>query len=317
MVSHYKLGWLLVILVLLTACGGPAPTLTASPLKVVAVETFLADIAQQVAGDRVKVESLFPVDMDPHAYEPTPGDVARVAQSTVLIINGAGLEEGFLEALLHNAGGQRVVIEAAAGLTLRAAPEEHEQAGEAAAGEENHHHAGDPHLWLDPLQVIHYVENIRDGLSQADPDGAALYAQNAAAYIQELRALDAWTAEQVAQIPPERRLLVTNHESFGYFADRYGFQVIGAIIPSFSTGASPSAQQLAALVEQIKATGAPAVFLETGSNPQLAQQLAAETGIKVVSDLYTHSITGADGPAPTYLAMMRYNTAQIVAALKP
>lgn len=317
MVSHTKLGWLLVILVLLTACSGPTPTPTASPLKVVAVETFLADIAQQVAGDRVKVESLFPVDMDPHAYEPTPGDVARVAQSTVLILNGAGLEEGFLEALLQNAGGQQVVIEAAAGLTLRAAPEEHEHEQEAAAGEEHHHHEGDPHLWLDPLQVIHYVENIRDGLSQADPDGAALYAQNATAYIQELRALDAWIAEQVAQIPPERRLLVTNHESFGYFADRYGFQVLGAIIPSFSTDASPSAQQLAALVEQIKATGAPAVFLETGSNPQLAQQLAAETGIKVVSDLYTHSITGADGPAPTYLAMMRYNTAQIVAALKP
>lgn len=317
MIAYRKLWWLLAVLVLWTACSGPAPTPTAPPLKVVAVETFLADIAQRVAGDRVKVESLFPLGMDPHAYEPTPGDVARVAQSTVLIINGAGLEEGFLESLLQNAGGERQVIEAAAGLTLREAPEEHAHEGEAASGEAHHHHEGDPHLWLDPTQVIHYVETIRDGLSQADPAGAALYAQNAAAYIQELQALDAWIAEQVAQIPPERRLLVTNHESFGYFADRYGFQVIGAIIPSFSTDASPSAQQLAALVEQIKATGAPAVFLETGSNPQLAQQLAAETGIKVVSDLYTHSITAADGPAPTYLAMMRYNTEQIVAALKP
>lgn len=316
MLAYRKLWWLLAAGALLVACGGPAPTPTAPPLKVVAVETFLADVAQQVAGDRVKVESLFPVGMDPHAYEPTPGDVAKVAQSTVLIINGAGLEEGFLESLLQNAGGERQVIEAAAGLTLREAPEEHDHEGEA-AGAAHHHHEGDPHLWLDPTQVIHYVENIRAGLSQADPAGAALYAQNAAAYIQELQALDAWIAEQVAQIPPERRLLVTNHESFGYFAARYGFQVIGAIIPSFSTDASPSAQQLAALVEQIKATGAPTVFLETGSNPQLAQQLAAETGIQVVSDLYTHSITAADGPAPTYLAMMRYNTEQIVAALKP
>jgi len=109
---------------------------------------------------------------------------------------------------------------------------------------------------------------------------------------------------------------VTNHESFGYFADRYGFKIIGTIIPSVSTGASPSAQQLARLVDHIRETGAPAIFLETGSNPQLAEQVARETGVKVVDELYTHSITGSDGNAPNYIDMMKYNVNAIVEALK-
>jgi ABC-type Zn uptake system ZnuABC Zn-binding protein ZnuA len=107
--------------------------------------------------------------------------------------------------------------------------------------------------------------------------------------------------------------LVTNHESLGYFADRYGFTVVGAVIPSVSTDASPTAQQMAALIEVIKATGAPAIFLETGANPQLAQQIAAETGVNVVTDLYTHSLSAPDGPAPTYIDMMKYNVSRIVA----
>ena len=132
----------------------------------------------------------------------------------------------------------------------------------------------------------------------------------------QLQELDASIAQQVGQIPAERRQIVTNHESFGYFADRYGFTVIGTVVPSVSTGSAPSAQQLARLVDRIKATGAPAIFLETGANPQLAQQVAAETGVKVVTDLYSHSITPPDGAAPTYIDMMRYNTQAVVGALK-
>jgi ABC-type Zn uptake system ZnuABC Zn-binding protein ZnuA len=117
-------------------------------------------------------------------------------------------------------------------------------------------------------------------------------------------------------VPQARRLLVTNHEAFGYFADRYGFKVVGALVPSVTTNASPSAQEMAALVERVRATGAPAVFLETGVNTQLAEQLAQETGVKVVTGLLTHSVSAAGGPAPTYLEMMRYNTTTIVTALK-
>jgi ABC-type Zn uptake system ZnuABC Zn-binding protein ZnuA len=320
---------------------------------VLAVESFLADMAQNIAGDRLEVAVLMPLGLDPHAFEPTPQDVARVAESDVLIVNGAGFEE-WLDEMLANAGGERLVIEASAGLdpskletdkTAHAdeahgdeahadeahadeahADEAHadETHGDEAHGDEahadeahgEHAHEGDPHFWLDASLAIHYVENIRDALSQADPQGAERYAANAAAYMAELEELDRWISAQIEQIPPERRLMVTNHESLGHFANRYGLRIVGAVVPSVTTSASPSAQQLAQLADLIGETGAPAIFLETGANDQLAQQLHDETGIAVVTDLYTHSITPPDGPAPTYLDMMRYNTERIVAALR-
>jgi ABC-type Zn uptake system ZnuABC Zn-binding protein ZnuA len=275
-------------------------------VKVIAAETFLADIAQNVAGDRVKVESLMPIGVDPHGFEPTPTDVAKVADSNVLIVNGAGFEE-FLTELLENAGGQPAVLEASAGLTSRQLRE-----GEIADPD----HAGDPHFWLDPQKAIKYVENIRDGLSAADPAGAAAYKANAEAYSARLRELDRWIADRVQEVPEAKRLLVTNHESFGYFADRYGFNIIGTVMPGVSTGSTPSALQFAALIDHIKSTGAKAIFLETGTNPRLAEQVAKETGSQVVMNLYTHSTTDANGAAPTYLEMMKANTNAIVSALK-
>ena len=160
------------------------------------------------------------------------------------------------------------------------------------------------------------MENIRDALQKIDPVAAVYYGANADKYIQQLIALDQAIRAQISTIPENRRLIVTNHESFGYFADRYGFKVIGTIIPSVSTGAAPSAQQLAQLIDQIKATGASAIFLETGTNPQLAQQIASETGINVVTDLYSHSISDPRGPAPTYIDMIQANVLAIVKALK-
>lgn len=278
--------------------------------RVLAIETFLADVAQNVAGERLTVEALIPVGVDPHGFEPTPQDVAKVAEADVLIVNGAGLES-FLGPLLDNVGSHTQVIEASAGLTPRTPyEEEHEHAHE---HEHEHTHESDPHFWLDPNAVIRYVENIRDGLSRADPEGAAVYTANAESYIAQLRELDAWIVTQVAQIPPERRLLVTNHESLGYFADRYGFRIVGAIVPSASTGASPSAGEMAQLIEDIRDSGAPAIFLETGANPQLAEQIARETGVKVVTGLYTHS-TGSQ--VPTYIEMMQHNVRAIVEALR-
>jgi ABC-type Zn uptake system ZnuABC Zn-binding protein ZnuA len=306
----WLLSWLIVVAWSLPACAPAGPAAQpagGAPLAVLATETFLADIAQNVAGDRLKVAALLPIGTDPHSFEPTPQDAAKVAASQVLIVNGGGLES-FLSKLLDNADGQRLVIVASAGLVSRTPG-----AGEIRDAD---HPEGDPHFWLDPIMVVKYVDNIRAGLSQADPAGAAVYARNAEAYSAQLKELDTWIAAQVQQIPPERRLLVTNHESFGYYADRYGFKIVGAVVPSFSSDASPSAQQLAQLVNAIKASGAPAVFLETGSNPQLAQQVAQETGIKVVADLYTHSISPAGGPAPSYIEMMRYDTRAIVDALK-
>jgi ABC-type Zn uptake system ZnuABC Zn-binding protein ZnuA len=259
--------------------------------------TVLADVTRNIAGDRLDVQSLLPVGLDPHSYQPTPQDIAKVSESKLIIVNGAGYET-FLEPLLKNADGERTLVEASAGISPR-----------------KNGQGIDPHMWLDPNLVIDYVGNIRDALIQIDPAGEAAYKLNAEAYIAELKNLDAWITEQVNQIPAEKRLLITNHEALGYFAERYRFEVVGTVIESFSTDASPSAQQLAALIDQIKASHAPAIFLDAADNTTLAKQSADETGVKVITDLHLESLTHG-APAATYLEMMKYNVTQIVNALK-
>lgn len=303
---------LMIIVLVLPGCQAAGSSQMSGSVKVLAIETFLADIAQNVAGDRLKVEALLPVEVDPHAFQATPADIRKLNSCELLIINGAGLET-FLEKALENADGSFVMIEASKGLvprTPKAGEEVHSEGGD------EHEHEIDPHFWLDPTKVIQYVENIRDGLIAVDPEGKSSYERNATAYIEKLKELDKNLEEQISQIPPERRLLVTNHESLGYFADRYGFTVIGTVIPSASTNAAPSAQQIAALVEHIRQSGAPAIFLEKEANPKIARQVASEAGVKVVDNLLTHSITKPNGNAPSYIAMMNHNVQQIVAALK-
>jgi ABC-type Zn uptake system ZnuABC Zn-binding protein ZnuA len=297
----------LILASLLAACAGSVPSVSNSDLRVLASTSFLADITRNVAGEGVQVDALLPVGADPHAYEATPADVVKISESNLLVLNGLEYEH-FIESLLENAGGERLVVVASTGLEPR---ETEAHAGEAEA----EHEAGDPHMWLDPNLVLTYVENIRAGLSEADPEGAQEYKANADAYIAQLKELDGWISEQVSQIPGERRLLVTNHEALGYFADRYGFRVVGTVIPSLSSGATTSAQALAAVIEQIKGSGAPAIFLGEVENPVFANQIAAETGVTVVEDLYLESLT--DGPpAGTYIDMMMYNVSKIVEALK-
>jgi ABC-type Zn uptake system ZnuABC Zn-binding protein ZnuA len=302
---------LIIVAFALSGCRGQSTSRetsgTTSPV-ILTSTTFLADIARNVAGDRVQVESLLPVGADPHTYEATPSDVAKIAETNVLILNGIEYEH-FIESLLENAGGARLIITASDGLEPRHM-EEHE--GEEHAGEE----AGDPHMWLEPNHVMTYVENIRTGLAEADPDGADIYKANADAYTSQLKELDTWITVQVEKIPQERRLLVTNHDSLGYVAEQYGFTVIGTIVPGVSSGGAPSAQEIAALIDEIESTGAPAVFLNISDNPDLADQIAAETDIKVVIDLYIETLSPFDGPAPTYIDMMKYNVSQIVNALK-
>lgn len=292
-------GLIILSALFLTSCGSASPSSDRRPV-VLTSTTFLADIARNIAGDRLTVESLLPIGVDPHAYQPTPQDAAKVADSKLLIVNGMGYEQ-FIAPLLENAGGERKVIEASAGISPR----------EDAGGEQG----VDPHMWLDPNLVIRYVENIRDGLTKFDPEGEAVYRSNAEAYIAQLKELDTWIVEQISQIPAERKLLITNHESLGYFAERYGFTIAGAVIESFSSGASPSAGQMADLIAQIKASGAPAIFLDASDKEALARQIAAETNVRVVTDLHLESLT--DGaPAATYIDMMKHNVTRIVEALK-
>jgi ABC-type Zn uptake system ZnuABC Zn-binding protein ZnuA len=307
--------YLLILAALLAAScsrGGQAPSAAKPGAPIVAAESFLADITRQVVGDRMVVRSLVPVGVDPHGYEPTPQDVAAVSGARLIVVNGAGLES-FLSKLMATAGQNRPVLEASRGLVSRTAREgEVLEGGTIATGPSTD---PDPHFWLDPVLVIRYVQNIRDGLSRIDPAGEPTYGTNADAYIRKLRELDAWIAAEVARIPPERRELVTNHETFGYFADRYGFRIIGTVVPGVSSEAAPTARQLARLIDGLKKAGAPAVFLDMGSNPQLGRQVARDAGIPVVTELFTHSLTDAAGAAPTYLDMMRYDVKAIVSAL--
>ena len=288
--------WILtsLFIAVLTSClGSPRP-------DILTTTTILADIARNVAGDQLVTQSLVPFGADPHSYQPVPQDTRKINQSKVLIVNAAGYEHS-LDSLLANAGDKKEFIEASAGLRLRTDPRNDQEV--------------DPHLWLDPNNVIVYVDNIREGLTHFNPAGTDVYQANARAYITQLQELDAWINGQVAQIPPQRRVLVTNHDSVEYFAERYGFKVVGTVINSFSSDASPSAQEMADLVDRIKLFEAPAIFLDAADNPTLAQQIASETGVKVVTDLHLESLTEG-APAGTYIDMMRYNVTKIVDALK-
>lgn len=295
---------MMVPVALLTGCqaGAAGGAAQAGGLRVLAAEAFMADIARNVAGNRASVDSLIALGIDPHEYQPTPQDAIKVAQSQVLILNGLGYES-WLTKTLPQSGPQGTTIVASGGLSPITAT---------AGGQ-----AADPHMWMDPLNVVRYAENIRDGLSKADPAGSALYASNTETYVAQLRELDQWIKEQVAHVPPARRLLVTNHDALGYFAREYGFTLIGAVIPSVTNEAAPSAQQMADLIGTIKASAAPAIFLDISENPNLAQQIAAESGARVVTGLYVETLSAAGGPAATYLAMMRYDAGLIVGALGP
>ncbi len=300
-----------VILALLWMClAGCRSTISQNNavFQILAVESFLGDITSQVVGDLAQVDVLIPAGMDPHSFEPTPQDVVRISECDVLVVNGGGLET-WLEPLLQNIPVSTLVITASSGLQFRSIQHVESSIVTDRSGE-------DPHFWLNPVNVIQYATNIRDELSTRKPEWKDALETSTQTFISQLDDLDSWIQGQVASIPQGQRLLITNHDDLGYFADRYGFQVIGSIIPSFTSEASPSAQEIARLEDQIASLGVKAIFIEAGSNSQIADQVAADTGIRVVTDLYTHSLTSATGPAPTYIQMMKYDTQLIIDNLK-
>ena len=192
----------------------------------------------------------------------------------------------------------------------------HEEAGHADHGDDGHGHgARDPHFWFDPMRVEQAINSIAAQLSTADPAGQTYYRDNAAAYARELQDLDAWIQQQVATLPEERRLLVTSHDSFQYFAQRYGFEVVGAVMP-VTADAEPTAQELTELIEVIEHEGVPAVFAEKTHSDRLARRITEETGATLIGGLYTGSLGEPGGEADTYLDFMRYNVKTIVEALR-
>jgi ABC-type Zn uptake system ZnuABC Zn-binding protein ZnuA len=288
-------------------------------LQVVATTNIVGDVVHNIGGEQIDLTVLMDTGVDPHTYVPTASDTVAVHDAHVVFANGAGLEAD-LEEMLENAGGTAVHVHVSDGLDFRPPPTDHENKDEHAAideaegGQEHDHSDVDPHVWLSVPNVIHWVESIQHVLGTLDPGNVEAYEENAEAYIQELEALDAWIQEQIARIPEANRRLVTNHPAFGYFADRYGLEQIGAIYP-INPSSEPSAQDIAALQDAIRAYGVPAVFTESTVNPSRAEQVAGDTGVELVP-LYTGSLSRPGGGAETYLQLMRYDVQAIVEALR-
>lgn len=280
-------------------------------LKVVATTTIVGDVVRNIGGDAIDLTVMLPAGADPHGFEPAPTDIASVNRANAVFINGLQLES-FLTAMVENAGGDAKIVAVSDGITPIEGTEEH--ADEANHDEQEAHGSSDPHTWTDPNNVIVWVDNIERTLSELDPADAGTFAANAAAYKAELQALDKWIREEVATIPEANRKLVTDHAVFGYFANRYGFQQTGAVIPGYSTLSEPSAQEIAGLEDTLRSLAVNAIFVGNTVNNALSQRVADDTGVRIVP-VYTGSLSEADGPAATYLDYMRYNVNAFVSAL--
>lgn len=282
----------LVCLALALASGSAR---AADRINVVVSFSILADMVRNVGGDRVDVTALVGPDGDAHVYAPTPADAKKVADARLLVINGLGFE-GWMPRLLQASGSKAPVVVATKGIMPRKM-----------GGHE------DPHAWQSVANAKIYVVNIRDGLIAVAPDQAAAFKANADAYLAKLEVLDRELHEAVAKIPEARRKVISSHGAFGYFADAYAVTFFSPL--SVSTDAEPSARDIAAIIAQIRDAKIPAVFLENITDPRLIQRIAAETGAKVGGTLYSDSLTGEKGPAPTYIDMVRHNIKALTSAL--
>lgn len=302
-----------------------AVDLNGEPLRVVATTSIIGDVVAQVGGEAINLTVLMDQGQDPHSYEPSARELTAVADAQVVFINGWDLEEGLVDDLA-NIGEDSLVVPVSANISPRAFAEDshegEEQEGEAAEEGEDHEHehsGADPHVWFSVHNVEQWAENVEHILSDLDPANAAVYAANAAAYVEALEELEDYAEAQLANIPAENRFLVTNHDAFGYFAEEYGFTVLGTVIPSMSTVAEPSASDLTELISAMAEHGVCTIFTETTVNDALAQTVAGElSGCDEVQVLKLY--TGAIGPegsgADSYIGMFRANVDAIVAGLQ-
>jgi manganese/iron transport system substrate-binding protein len=302
----------LLLTVAVAACGGDGGSGAGGgqdgngKLPVVATTTQLTDFAHVIGGDRVQVTGIIKANVDAHDFEPSPADIDAIAKAPLLIENGFGLEH-WLEDTITSSGFDGTRVVAGQGVTPIKGDEHAEEGGD------------DPHIWQSAGNAKIMVANIEQALAKADPGGAATYKANLDRYTAALDGLDAQIKAQVATIPQADRKLVTNHEAFNYYAHAYGFEVVGAIIPSFDTAAELSAKEISELVAKIRATGTRAVFSEASLPPQTAETIAKEAGVKVVAGedaLYGDSLGPSGSAGGTYLGMMRHNTKVIVDNLK-
>jgi zinc/manganese transport system substrate-binding protein len=316
--------WLVRALIGMTLLAAVSPTAwvqaqtpaAASPLRVVASFSILGDLVTQVGGDAVQVTTLIGPGVDAHTFDPAPADLVALEDADVIFEIGLGFEP-WLDRFFASTQPAGMRIVASEGVTPRQAGANEVAAGDQAGTDEQRPGAVDPHIWGNVANAIVMVNTIRDALMAADPAHAATYRANAAAYTKRLQALDTWIRQQVAMLPADRRKLVTSHDTLGYFADAYGFQIIGTALGSLSTEVGdPSAQEIVALIGQIEDAGVPAIFAETVSNPDLMASIAAEAGVTLAPTLYTDALGPPGSPGATYEEMMRSNVTTIVDALK-
>jgi zinc/manganese transport system substrate-binding protein len=286
--------WMRALLVLVAVgvagCGDDSGSGAGGELTAVATTTQVADLVRQVGGGRVNVEGMLRPGGDPHDYEPRPSDVAAVAGAAVVFGSG-GEVDGWLADVIDNAGGD----------------------GEAVSLIDSVRRLDDdPHWWQDPRNGVRAVEAIRSELTRADADGRAVYRRNAQRVTRELRRLDRGIAACVGRVPPEKRKVVTTHDSLGYFARRYGIDVVGAVIPSLSTQAQASAGDVQRLVEQIRREGVEAVFPESSVNPDIERAIAREAGARVGDPLYADSLGPDGGAGETYASALAADARALV-----
>ncbi|MDZ4769397.1 MAG: zinc ABC transporter substrate-binding protein [Chloroflexota bacterium] len=322
----------LFTLVILYSVIFGAVTLSAqdAPIRAVATFSILGDLVQTVAADHVQLTILVGADADSHVYEPSPQDAIALSEADIIFENGLGFES-WLDELVEASGSDAVRVVVSAGIAPLAFAEgeheDHEDADhpdeatpeathEAGDHDEDEHGESDPHVWHDPNNAIVMVANIRDALTAIDPAHSDEFAANAEALVAELTALDTTIRAQVALIPEANRILVTSHDTFGYFADEYGFAVETVLGAISTDAADPGAGELAELIGHIQESGVPAIFTENISNPDLLERVASEAGVTVAPSLYTDALGEAGTPGATFLGMLRYNIDTITQALR-
>jgi zinc/manganese transport system substrate-binding protein len=280
--------------------------------KVVATFSVLGDLISNVAGDKIELVTLVGPDSDTHVYEPKPRDAVAIANAVAIFEIGIGLEH-WLDKLYKSSSSKAQRLVVSKGLTLlEGSDDENDKKDVKKAKEEDK----DPHVWHDVKNTIHMVERIRDHLVKVDPANAAYYQSRAFEYSLKLRELDLWVFQQVADVPRARRKLVTNHDTFNYFAKRYGFEIVGDALGSTSTeGAEPSPKEIAKLIAKIKAAKVPVIFAENIESNKLIKRLAKEAGVRVGPELFTDALGKAGSQGETFEKMVRYNVTAIVTEL--
>jgi zinc/manganese transport system substrate-binding protein len=286
----------------LAASSLPVAAQTGEKLKVVATFSILGDMVRNVGGERVEVTILVGPNGDAHVYSPTPADGRRLTEAKIVFTNGLKFE-GWIDRLVKSSGTEAVKIEAAKGVK----PLKGEEGGH------DHGHGDDPHAWQSIGNAKIYVANIRDALIAADPVGKEAYEANAAAYLKQLDELEAEVKSLVAGIPADRRRIITSHDAFRYFEDAYGIDFVSP--QGVSTDSEASAKDVARIIQQIKREKIAAVFVENVSDARLMERIAKETGVKVGSKVYSDALSEPNGPAGTYIGMMRHNIRAFSAAL--